>query len=78
MESNCFQELLNCIKLLEQKTIQFPDVGKQRKYRLYCISNKNEKFELMSLRATNNNTSTVGHYYPLDSAKFIEVLELAL
>lgn len=32
----------------------------------------------MSLRATNNDTSTVGYYYPLDSAKFIEVLQLAL
>ena len=47
MELNHFQELLNCIKLLEQKTIQFPDIGKQRKYRLYCISDKNEKFEFI-------------------------------
>ena len=55
MESNCFQELLNCIKLLEQKTIQFPDVGKQRKYRLYCISDKNEKFELIINRKGHLN-----------------------
>lgn len=35
-------------------------------------------FEEMADRATNNGTSTVGHYYPLDKEKFIEVLRLAL
>lgn len=37
-----------------------------------------EHFEEMADRATNNGTSTVGHYYPLDKDKFIEVLKLAL
>lgn len=36
-----------------------------------------EHFEAMALRATNNNTSTVGHYIPLDKDKFIEILHLA-
>lgn len=36
-----------------------------------------EHFEDMALRATNNNTSTVGHYIPLDKDKFIEILHLA-
>ena len=35
-------------------------------------------FEEMADRATSNGTSTVGHYYPLDKEKFIEVLKLAL
>lgn len=35
-------------------------------------------FEEMALRATSNGTSTVGHYYPLDKDKFVEVLKLAL
>ncbi len=35
-------------------------------------------FEEMADRATNNGTSTVGHYYPLDKEKFIAVLKLAL
>lgn len=34
-------------------------------------------FEEMAMRATGG-TSTVGHYYPLDKDKFIEVLKLAL
>lgn len=34
-------------------------------------------FEEMALRATNNNTSTVGHYIPLDKNKFIDILHLA-
>jgi hypothetical protein len=34
--------------------------------------------ELMSyIRATNNNTSTVGHYIHLDKDKFIDILHLA-
>lgn len=36
-----------------------------------------EHFEEMALRATNNNTSTVGHYIPLDKNKFIDILHLA-
>ena len=35
-------------------------------------------FEDMADRATSNGTSTVGHYYPLDKEKFIDVLRLAL
>ena len=34
-------------------------------------------FEEMAMRATGG-TSTVGHYYPLDKDRFIEVLKLAL
>ena len=34
-------------------------------------------FEEMAMRATGGN-GTVGHYYPLDKEKFIEVLKLAL
>lgn len=37
-----------------------------------------EHFMEMALRATNNNQSKVGHYYPLDKDKFIEVLKLCL
>ena len=35
-------------------------------------------FEEMALRATKDDTVPVGHYYPLDKEKFIEVLKLAL
>lgn len=35
-------------------------------------------FEEMALRATKDDTAPVGHYYPLDKEKFIEVLKLAL
>jgi alcohol dehydrogenase YqhD (iron-dependent ADH family) len=35
-------------------------------------------FEEMAMRATSNNTNPVGHYYPLDKDKFVEVLKLAL
>lgn len=35
-------------------------------------------FAEMADRATKNNTSPVGHYYPLDKERFIEVLKLAL
>lgn len=34
-------------------------------------------FEEMALRATNNNTQTVGHYIPLDKDKFVAILKLA-
>lgn len=35
-------------------------------------------FEDMADRATDKGTSTVGHYYPLDKEKFIDVLKLAM
>lgn len=35
-------------------------------------------FEEMAMRATNNNENPVGHYYPLDAEKIVEVLKLAL
>lgn len=35
-------------------------------------------FEEMALRATHDNTQTVGHYIPLDKDKFIEILKIAL
>src|SRR3712207_5692678 len=38
----------------------------------------NTYFEEMALRATNNNSSTVGHYIPLDKHKIISILNLAL
>lgn len=37
-----------------------------------------EHFELMAMRATNNNQSTAGHYIPLDASKFVDILKLAL
>lgn len=37
-----------------------------------------EHFEEMAMRATNHNTSTVGHYIPLDQDHFIEICQLAL
>ncbi|KGM97846.1 alcohol dehydrogenase [Clostridium novyi A str. 4552] len=38
----------------------------------------NTYFEEMALRATNNNSSTVGHYIPLDKPKIVSILNLAL
>lgn len=38
----------------------------------------NSHFKEMALRATNNGENPVGHYYPLDVEKFIEVLNYAL
>lgn len=35
-------------------------------------------FEDMALRATKNDTVTIGHYYPLDKDKMIAVLQLSL
>lgn len=37
----------------------------------------NEHFEEMALRATQNNTCTVGHYLPLDKDRIIDILCLA-
>lgn len=37
-----------------------------------------QDFSTMADRATGNGTKTVGHYIPLDKAKFIAVLNLAL
>ena len=37
-----------------------------------------EHFEEMAMRATNNDTSTFGHYIPLHKKEFIEILEMAL
>lgn len=42
------------------------------------LSIDDKDFEEMALRATNQGTATVGHYYPLDKEKFVEVLRLAL
>lgn len=38
----------------------------------------NKDFDVMADRATGNGTKTVGHYIPLDKAKFKTVLDLAL
>ncbi|MDR0914063.1 MAG: iron-containing alcohol dehydrogenase [Oscillospiraceae bacterium] len=38
----------------------------------------NKDFNAMANRATVNGTKTVGHYIPLDKAKFVSVLNLAL
>ncbi|MGH4124735.1 MAG: iron-containing alcohol dehydrogenase [Clostridium sp.] len=35
-------------------------------------------FEEMAIRATNNDTTTAGHYIPLHKKEFIEILKLAL
>ena len=37
-----------------------------------------EHFKDMAMRATNNDTSTAGHYMPLHAKEFIEVLSLAI
>ncbi|MBO6134248.1 MAG: iron-containing alcohol dehydrogenase [Lachnospiraceae bacterium] len=37
-----------------------------------------DHFEEMAMRATNNDTSTFGHYIPLHKKEFIEILEMAL
>lgn len=37
-----------------------------------------DKFEMMALKATKNNTIKVGHYIPLDSEEIIKVLKLSL
>ncbi|MCR4716029.1 MAG: iron-containing alcohol dehydrogenase [Lachnospiraceae bacterium] len=36
-----------------------------------------EQFKTMALRATKNDTTTVGHYLPLNATKIVEILELA-
>jgi alcohol dehydrogenase YqhD (iron-dependent ADH family) len=38
----------------------------------------NKDFNIMADRATDKGTKTVGHYIPLDKAKFVSVLNLAL
>lgn len=37
-----------------------------------------EHFDEMAMRATNNDTSTCGHYIPLHKKEFIEILNMAL
>ena len=37
-----------------------------------------EHFQIMANRATNQNSSTVGHYLPLHTEEFISILKLAL
>lgn len=48
------------------------------KTNLKSLNITNQDFEEMALRATNNNTKTVGHYIPLDKDKIIDILNLAL
>ncbi|OON86840.1 alcohol dehydrogenase [Oribacterium sp. C9] len=42
------------------------------------LSIDDSDFEKMALRATKDDTATVGHYYPLNAEKIIDVLRLAL
>lgn len=76
LEDNEFYDKELTFKLIDYFYEFYKKLGLRTSLKEFDITNG--KFELMSLRATNNDTSTVGHYYPLDSAKFIEVLELAL
>lgn len=48
------------------------------KVRLSELGIDDKDFEKMAARGTKNDTSPVGHYYPLDKSKFIEVLKLSL
>ncbi len=46
--------------------------------RLHEFDIDDSAFEKMALRATKNDTQTIGHYEPMKSKEMIEVLELAL
>lgn len=35
MEQSIFDELLNCLKMLEKRDILFPEYGKQKRYKLF-------------------------------------------
>lgn len=48
------------------------------KTNLKSLNITNKDFKEMALRATSNNTKTVGHYIPLDKDKIIDILNLAL
>lgn len=76
LEDNDLSERELTFKLIDYFYDFYKKLGLRTSLKEFDITD--DKFELMSMRATNNDTSTVGHYYPLDSAKFIEVLQLAL
>ena len=71
-----FTESEMCIILAEKLEKIFKDLGLKTK--LSELNINSDHFEEMANRATNNNSSTIGHYYPLDNKKIIEVLELCL
>lgn len=68
----------------EEMTLKLVDylrnfnVGLGLKTTLTELKIDDSHFEEMAMRATKNNTSPVGHYYPLDKDKFVDVLRLAL
>ena len=50
-----FQELLNCVKILEKNIINLPPVGSQRKYKIQKYDDKLEKFVLVANRKGHLN-----------------------
>lgn len=61
------------LKLAEQLEQFFKKLGLKTSFEQLDV--REEDFEVMAMRATKNNTQTVGHYLPLDAGKIISILQ---
>lgn len=69
-ERQMIQKLIEYLKAFYQKLGLHTDLS--------SMNIDDSHFELMANRATKDGTIQVGHYYPLDKHRFIDVLSLAL
>ncbi|WP_282925661.1 iron-containing alcohol dehydrogenase [Helcococcus kunzii] len=76
IDYNSFTESEMCIVLAEKFEDIFKLLGLKTKLSELDIDTIH--FEDMANRATQNNTIKIGHYYPLDNKKIIDVLKLCL
>ncbi len=65
-----------CLLLADNLEAFYRKIGMRTRLPEHNIDDKN--FEKMALKATKNDTQTIGHYLPMKSKEMIEVLKLAL
>lgn len=76
IDYNNYSEEETALKLSHHLNDFFVSLNLNTKLSQKCITD--ERFELMAMRATNNDQSTAGHYIPLYTSKFVDILKLAL
>lgn len=47
MEQALFDELFNCLKILEKQILEFPHIGSQNRHQLKSPELLNEKFDML-------------------------------
>lgn len=76
IDYNNYSEEETALKLSHHLNDFFVSLNLNTKLSQKCITD--ERFELMAMRSTNNDQSTAGHYIPLYTSKFVDILKLAL